>query len=577
MDKIPESANGESIIFEMDLDIQEDVDACLAEFVFLVRLDLHEDARHLAEDILWRHIGYFPVFAELTAFFITIQDVQATSDLISDLAARRIVFAGIDEQEFLRMVDLFAQNRLSASTLAAFPQKEKLKLEGPDAVGALYSPFLEIDYSSIAQVSQMAGFCHKTRDSPLLHEKLPDVVEFATDYIQKLFEFRLLREATEIFLYLCIHLHNTGQKYDILSLYNNLSEWLEQRWKTSTTNNEIKDVLLTKKTVKTALFIAIRGKIQSPPVVGRFEDIDGLVQEIEELNNILFSMIADMKPSRSLSDSLHERWHVRKHPPLLREDVSIHPESPRILRSTLDNYGVWKAHPKRYDVERGGTRTPHLTLYFGNNEGIDFRAAINIKSGDQPESRLVYWVNEDMSGHPLVRGLSELKTGFERLDHKEPERGRLRLDYIRGNFFNVNTGRVLGHDITGPNNDIIDVLVPKVQQAINEGAVVYIFGERFNTNDGIHNVHMNQGNIRRYWGEDGVFQDGALLFHFPAADKWVGIFLAFASQAVHTSENGGHAISQVTWKDLLPGDLVKNPVASNSEPTPQGTDELGIL
>ncbi len=52
MDKIPESANGESIIFEMDLDIQEDVDACLAEFVFLVRLDLHEDARHLAEDIL---------------------------------------------------------------------------------------------------------------------------------------------------------------------------------------------------------------------------------------------------------------------------------------------------------------------------------------------------------------------------------------------------------------------------------------------------------------------------------------------------------------------------------------------
>ncbi|KAE8365588.1 hypothetical protein BDV27DRAFT_126639 [Aspergillus caelatus] len=77
------------------------------------------------------------------------------------------------------------------------------------------------------------------------------------------------------------------------------------------------------------------------------------------------------------------------------------------------------------------------------------------------------------------------------------------------------------------------------------GAVVYIFGERFNTNDGIHNVHMNQGNIRRYSGDDGVFQDGALLFQFrgavPGFDKWVGIFLAFASQAVHTSENGGHA------------------------------------
>ncbi|KAL5358809.1 hypothetical protein BJX96DRAFT_163998 [Aspergillus floccosus] len=227
----------------------------------------------------------------------------------------------------------------------------------------------------------------------------------------------------------------------------------------------------------------------------------------------------------------------------------------------LDNYGVWKAYPKRYHVERRGTRTPHLTLYFRDNGGPEFQAAINIKSGDQQESRLVYWVNEDMSGHPLVGGLSELKTGFKRLDDEEPERGGLRLDYIRGNLFDVNTGRVLEHDITGPNNDIIDVLVPKVQQAINEEAVLYIFGEKFNTNDGIHNVHMNQGNIQRYSGDDGVFQDGALLFHFPEADKWAGIFLAFASQAVHTSENDGHAITRVTWKDLLPGDLVENSVA----------------
>ncbi|RAL10716.1 uncharacterized protein BO97DRAFT_372015 [Aspergillus homomorphus CBS 101889] len=239
----------------------------------------------------------------------------------------------------------------------------------------------------------------------------------------------------------------------------------------------------------------------------------------------------------------------------------------------LENYGVWKAYPKRYKVERRGARTPHLTLYFCNNgetdfEGPEFHAAINIKSGDQQESRLVYWVNEHMSGHPLVRSLSELKTGFERLDDKEPEQGGLRLDYIRGNLFDVNTGRVLEHDITGPNNDIIDVLVPKVQeainkQAINKGAVVYIFGERFSTNNGIHNVHMNQGNIRRYSGDDGVFQDGALLFHFPKDDEWIGIFLAFASQAVHTSENDGHAISRVTWKDLLPGDLVENSVAIN--------------
>lgn len=156
MDNIPENANGEPIIFEMDLDIEEDVDTCLAEFVFLVRLGLHEDARHLAEKILWRHIGHFPVFAELAAFFITVQDARAASELIIDLAARRIVFAGTDEQEFLQMVALFARNRLYASTLAALTQKSKLKMESQGSENqarALCSPFLEIDYNSIAQVS----------------------------------------------------------------------------------------------------------------------------------------------------------------------------------------------------------------------------------------------------------------------------------------------------------------------------------------------------------------------------------------------------------------------------------------
>ncbi|RAH48795.1 uncharacterized protein BO95DRAFT_489101 [Aspergillus brunneoviolaceus CBS 621.78] len=228
----------------------------------------------------------------------------------------------------------------------------------------------------------------------------------------------------------------------------------------------------------------------------------------------------------------------------------------------LDNYGVWKAEPRRYDVERRGTRTPHLTLYFRDDSGPDYHAAINIKSGDPDESRLAYWVNEDMSGHPLVGRLSRLKTtGFHRLDDQEPEPNGLRLDYIRSNLFDVDTGRILEHDINGPNNDIIDVLEPRIQQAMAEGATVYIFGEQFNTQDGIHNVHMNQGNIPRYSGDDGVFQDGALIIHFPRSNQWVGIFLAFASQAVHTSEVDGHSISRVKWKGLLLDDLVENSVA----------------
>jgi hypothetical protein len=54
---------------------------------------------------------------------------------------------------------------------------------------------------------------------------------------------------------------------------------------------------------------------------------------------------------------------------------------------------------------------------------------------------------------------------------------------------------------------------------------------------------MNQGNIGQFQRDDGVWQDGALLIHFPAERRWVGIFLAFQSQAWHTDDVSGHAIT----------------------------------
>jgi hypothetical protein len=53
---------------------------------------------------------------------------------------------------------------------------------------------------------------------------------------------------------------------------------------------------------------------------------------------------------------------------------------------------------------------------------------------------------------------------------------------------------------------------------------------------------MNQGNSGRFVGDDGVWQDGALLFHFPDQNQWVAIFLAFQSQAWHTDDTTGHSL-----------------------------------
>jgi uncharacterized protein YukJ len=41
---------------------------------------------------------------------------------------------------------------------------------------------------------------------------------------------------------------------------------------------------------------------------------------------------------------------------------------------------------------------------------------------------------------------------------------------------------------------------------------VYIFGERFDTGQGVHDVHQNQGDPAgtRWWDTNGIWQDGAV-------------------------------------------------------------------
>ena len=52
---------------------------------------------------------------------------------------------------------------------------------------------------------------------------------------------------------------------------------------------------------------------------------------------------------------------------------------------------------------------------------------------------------------------------------------------------------------------------------------------------------MNQGSVERFRRDDGVWQDGGLLLRL--SGRWVGIFLAFQSQAWHTDDVTGHAIA----------------------------------
>jgi hypothetical protein len=103
---------------------------------------------------------------------------------------------------------------------------------------------------------------------------------------------------------------------------------------------------------------------------------------------------------------------------------------------------------------------------------------------------------------------------------------------------------------------MIDLYIQRAIQA--EDAILYAFGASwgpepttpdqyfgFRPGSGIHDIHMNQGSVGRFQRDNGVYQDGAILIHFPSRHQWVGIFLAFGSQSFHTDDRTGDAITEV--------------------------------
>jgi uncharacterized protein YukJ len=232
----------------------------------------------------------------------------------------------------------------------------------------------------------------------------------------------------------------------------------------------------------------------------------------------------------------------------------------------LKSYGVLVGRPADRRRE-GGTDSPHYQIRI-DAAGAQYRAAVNVLSQESP-SELLYLVDDDLR-HPITASLTALGVGWN------PLAPRAGLDFIRANLFEGAAMRALPPDVAGPDNDLADLLDHYVQRAIGEpDATVYVFGERwgpetvkdkvfgFKPGNGVHDIHMNQGNSPRFKGDDGVWQDGGMLLHFPGENRWVGIFLAFQSQAWHTDDTTGHA---------LPG-----PAPTPTPPPVEGEPVLRIL
>jgi uncharacterized protein YukJ len=224
----------------------------------------------------------------------------------------------------------------------------------------------------------------------------------------------------------------------------------------------------------------------------------------------------------------------------------------------LGNYGILKGWVIRRKLGFGSR--PHFQIHIVDNK-VDYRVAVNVESQKYP-SELKYLIDDNFS-HPILETIETLDPGFHKVKRRP---GSMAIDYIRGNFFDPEKMKTLPHNVPGPDNDLNEKIDAIISNAIGEeDAMVYAFGEHWGPEtgkrdkhfgflpvNGLHDIHMNQGNVDSFADSDGVWQDGALLINFPDNEQWVGIFLAFQSQSWHTDDQTGHRLDEPTSEQPSP-------------------------
>lgn len=214
----------------------------------------------------------------------------------------------------------------------------------------------------------------------------------------------------------------------------------------------------------------------------------------------------------------------------------------------LKSYGAVRG--RVIDHQLASTASAHFQLHVLDGE-THYRVAINVASKESP-SELEFVMDSDFR-HPILDAVTALPAGWSVVDSKP---GAAAMDYIRANLFDRDKLRKLPFDAPGPDNDLNEKLAVYARRAIADpGATLYAFGEGwgpetgvadryfgFEPGNGVHDIHMNQSNVGRFAPDNGVYQDGALLLHFPAPEQWVAIFLKFQSQTWHTDDETGMQI-----------------------------------
>jgi len=220
-------------------------------------------------------------------------------------------------------------------------------------------------------------------------------------------------------------------------------------------------------------------------------------------------------------------------------------------------YGVLRGRPDRFKRE-DNTGTPHLQIRVLEDGGQPWRIAVNVQS--DTGSDVAFWVVDPLSGHPILASLPALTSGFSTVAVNAGNA----LDYVKAPLFDWTLGRSLPPTGSASGDDLQDLLSLYLDQCKTAGGEIYAFGAKFDRNlhkpidtefgnldglHGIHDIHMNQGNVGPHAGDNGVFHDGGLILAFP--DRYVGLFLGFQTQRIPTDIAGNAAAGAKALSDII--------------------------
>jgi len=211
----------------------------------------------------------------------------------------------------------------------------------------------------------------------------------------------------------------------------------------------------------------------------------------------------------------------------------------------ITHYSVLQGQPTAGKVVTGSSTHYQITM---QATGGPFTVAVNIESVDGSEVLYAILGNSDQPTFqpPDPTALLALAPGMHSLPSQP---NGLALDFVRSQvagqpMITLAQMALLPKKLalTNSADPALNAIDTLLNQTIANKGTIFAFGSAYSDSgkvDGIHDIHMNQGNpLNNHGSDNGIWQDGALFIYQPTTQTWTAVFIAFQTESWNTDNSG---------------------------------------